>query len=123
MTQLRAGTLGELVKFASFFDGVADRLRTGAREYGNQSHSLSIEELFGEIQAKLHDVAGWSAILSEKLSRLTAAPEILDAMLDVVHAARARCSEPMGRETWQKLTRACEKLDVVLERHDAETMI
>lgn len=58
--------------WSRFFSKVRARLKAGASEYGETSHDRHTLDLIDEVQQELEDVAGWSAILWERLEKLRA---------------------------------------------------
>lgn len=80
----------------NFFTGLRTRLHQGARDYGDTSFERPTDELVGEIEQELLDVAGWAFVAWEKLERAKnepapAAPPpqvtdqtVVDALLDMV---------------------------------------
>jgi uncharacterized protein YhdP len=66
-----ATTIPSPVEWAeNFLSAVQDRLEVGHVEYGDKSHSRPPEDLLGEINEELLDVAGWSAILHRRVARM-----------------------------------------------------
>lgn len=61
--------------FVEFCRKVENRLRDGARVYGDSSLDLPTPKLLTEIQEELEDVAGWSILLWARLERIRKAHE------------------------------------------------
>ena len=54
-------------RFPAFTDQIKNRLKQGAREYGDASFSKDPLTLLNEIQQEVLDICGWSFILSERI--------------------------------------------------------
>jgi hypothetical protein len=59
-----------MAEWPKFIAAVAERLEAGRGSYGGRSFSRSVEELIGEIEEELEDVAGWAFILWCRIARL-----------------------------------------------------
>ncbi len=57
-------------EFEDYATAILARLAKGHVQYGDKSYERSINELAGEIQQELLDVAGWAFIMYRKLERL-----------------------------------------------------
>lgn len=58
--------------WSRFFSRARARLKAGEQEYGDKSHGRHTLDLIDEIQQELEDVAGWAAILHNRLDKLRA---------------------------------------------------
>lgn len=56
-------------RYAAFERRLRERFEAGAREYGERSWTRTPDELLGEIEEELLDVAGWAIILYDRLRR------------------------------------------------------
>lgn len=76
--QLKAALLAPVTddiseaSFCQFVSRFRDRLKTGAKNYGDGVFSWSVNRLVDEIQQELEDVSGWSFVLWLRLERLRA---------------------------------------------------
>lgn len=64
--------------FHSFVDQVRERLKTGAKTYGEKSFTRSVNDLLVELEEGALDLAGWSFVLWVKLRRLEKAAKEID---------------------------------------------
>ncbi len=71
-----------------FFAAVRRRLRRGALEYGDASFARPARDLVAEIEAELHDVAGWAFVLCERLRRLRRLARRVDRIADAHRGRR-----------------------------------
>lgn len=70
MNERYTPSLGSTLRAWNHFAGrVKQRLKRGARQYGNRSFSKDPEELLRELQQEALDLAGWGFILFVRLKR------------------------------------------------------
>lgn len=55
--------------FPLFADRIKERLKRGAKEYGDESLYRDPLELIQEVEEELIDICGWSWILFERIQR------------------------------------------------------
>jgi hypothetical protein len=56
--------------FPKFVDAVRSRLADDQKAYGDESFSRPVDELIGEIEEEMLDLAGWGFILWTRLQRV-----------------------------------------------------
>lgn len=64
----------------AFLDRVLERMKLGAREYGDQSFDKPFDELLVELEQEALDLAGWGFVVWEKIQRVRELAKRIDQL-------------------------------------------